>query len=379
MTRFRFLGLVGMVGLVLGLSSCGNVVNEPAAEEPGLETQEIFDATVFVSILRVNGSSGAGKCADVPRYTKRVGADLIQYDCNDQENQLFLFERVGDEILSYTIKSLVSGLCMSVSSTEKLGGNPVIEQTACTGAPNQQFGIITVSVEDVGQFGIEAGRNSGRCLAVNDRSRQNRAKLVAVDCGFGDSALPIARDNRWNLSNYDPAFTTEMIYSMDGKCADVPRFSEREGTDLIVYRCNGQTNQQWEFFKVGSDSEVDAGEFFIKSTSSGLCMTLSGTVLDRDRVIEQRQCTANDDQRFEIIGASGPGFSVVLSIDELFDCLGVGPSPFAEGFRRTQERDKLIPYPCLPEKTNEPRWELPGGLDAFLKSLGSSGSEMETG
>ena len=376
MTKVHLFKWLVAVGLVLGLSSCGNIVNKPAVEEPGLETQEIFDATVFVSTLEVsNGSaSRTKKCADVPRSTKRVGADLIQYDCNNQENQLFLFELVDGEDLYFTVKSLASGLCMSVSPTKKLGGNPVVEQTACTGAPNQQFGIIPVSVEDIGYFGIEAGRDSERCLAVKDKSPQNRAPLVTVDCAF-DSDLAVARGNRWNLSNYDPAFTTEMIYRITGKCADVPRSSKREGTNLIVYRCNGQTNQQFEFFKVGSGKAINSEDFFIKGVDSGLCVTLSGTFAADNEVIEQRACTGEADQRFNLTLLSG--VDVLLAIDSpLYDCLAAEPEPEPDPFPElrsdrslAQDYDYLVPAVCDSPQRGYAAWTLPGAKDAIIASF----------
>ena len=372
MMRFRFLVYLVVVGLVLGLSSCGDVVEEPAAADAGVETQEIFDADVFVSTLEVSRSS-SGKCADVPRYTKRVGADLIQYECNDQENQLFLFESVDNDALYFTIKSLASNLCMSVSPSKKLGGNPVIEQAVCTGAANQQFGLITISVEDIGEFGIEAGRNSNRCLAVNNKSRQNRAQLVAVDCGGPENA--VANGNFWRVRNYNPTFTTEMIYEGSGKCADVPRFSKREGTDLIVYRCNGQTNQQFEFFKVGSGSDINGEDFFIKGVDSGLCMTLSGIFASGDEVFEQRECTGAASQRFGLIILGGE-FDVLLEVDTLYSrCLATEPKTEPDPIELRSDRssaqdyDNLIPDVCDSPRRGYAAWTLPGSRDAIIDSF----------
>ena len=370
MTKVHLFKWLVAVGLVLGLSSCGNVVNEPAAEQPGLETQETFNATVFVSTLEFS----SGKCADVPRSTKRAGADLIQYDCNKQENQLFVFEAV-DEASYYTVKSLASDLCMSVSPRETLGGNPVVEQTACTGAPNQQFGIIFVSIEDVGVFGIEAGRDSNRCLSVNNRSGQNRAPLVAVACDEnGNSANG---GNRWSLQNYNPAFTTEMIYERTGKCADVPRFSKQEGTDLIVYRCNGQTNQQFEFFKVGgSGTELDGENFLIKGVDSGLCITLLGTRAADNLVIEQRACTGEANQRFRLNVFGGEEIDSLLEIDTLyFQCLAAEPAAEIDPFDLRSDRssardyDNLIPDVCDSARKGYALWKLPGARDAVIGSF----------
>lgn len=369
MTRLRFLGLVGMVGLVLGLSSCGSVADEPVAADTGVEIQRTYGpSAVFVSTLEFS----SGKCADVPRYTKRVGADLIQYDCNDQKNQLFLFNRVSDEF-DYTVKGLASGLCMSVSPTETFGGNPVVEQTACTGAPNQQFGIIFVSVEDVGIFGIEAGRDSNRCLSVNNRSGQNRAPLVAVKCDENGNSPN--GSYRWSLQNYSPAFATEMIDSRSSKCADVPRFSKRVGTDLIVYTCNGQTNQQFEFLKVSEDGSKDIivdDAHLIRSVSSGLCITLSEPneypLLDFGVPLEQRECTGAANQRFGVSPSSDGETQIEIVGGDT--CLGVDPIPmFTEDVEPLpsgipQNRDNLVTYPCISDE-GDPRWTLPGAVGNF--------------
>jgi alpha-galactosidase len=100
--------------------------------------------------------------------------------------------------------------------------------------------------------------SSGRCLDVPNSNTTNGTQPVIWDCNG-------AANQRWNVSGQ----TLQAL----GKCLDAP-IGATAGTKVQIWDCNGGTNQQWTFSPNGA----------IRNNQSGLCLdvnnnqTANGTV-----------------------------------------------------------------------------------------------------
>jgi len=95
------------------------------------------------------------------------------------------------------------------------------------------------------------------CAVVQNGQTANNTPVIAFSCsgGFG---------NKWNLINGQ----LQGIGTANGKsmCMDVKEQGTTPGTLVDLFSCNGQQNQQWEFFENGS----------IQSLQSSLCLDSKG-------------------------------------------------------------------------------------------------------
>ena len=82
----------------------------------------------------------SGKVLDVPERSKDQGVQIIQWDDNGQENQRWLFYKVGDH---FCIKSQESSLVLDVGEASKENGAGVI-QWPFHGKENQLWKLVEV-------------------------------------------------------------------------------------------------------------------------------------------------------------------------------------------------------------------------------------------
>ncbi|RGA00378.1 hypothetical protein DI270_035140 [Microbispora triticiradicis] len=91
----------------------------------------------------------SGKCLDVPSGSTATGTQLVQYSCHpdghkDQINQRFYLIQSGD---AYQVNPAVSGLCLDINGNSKADGAAVIQWT-CNNADNQRFSFSPVAAAD---------------------------------------------------------------------------------------------------------------------------------------------------------------------------------------------------------------------------------------
>ena len=84
----------------------------------------------------LNPQHNFGKCLDIEGGSTANSAHLIQFDCNDQSNQRFRFERIVDNV--YEIRAVHSNKCLDVEGASNANGAHVIQFT-CNGQANQRF------------------------------------------------------------------------------------------------------------------------------------------------------------------------------------------------------------------------------------------------
>ncbi|WP_026924219.1 lectin [Glycomyces arizonensis] len=91
------------------------------------------------------------------------------------------------------------------------------------------------------------GEESGRCLDVSGASQTNGTEVIIWDCnGQANQA--------WT------ATITGELRVFGGKCLDVSGGDTANGTPVIIWDCNGQPNQQWRFNDDGTITSVSAGK-----------------------------------------------------------------------------------------------------------------------
>jgi len=116
------------------------------------------------------------------------------------------------------------------------------------------------------------GAASGRCLDVPGSSTANGTQPIIWDCS-GNA------NQRW-------AAVGATLQSL-GKCLDAPT-GATAGAKVQIWDCNGGVNQQWSLNANGT----------ISSTSSGLCLDVSGAGTANNTPVVLWTCTAAGNQRW---------------------------------------------------------------------------------
>jgi alpha-galactosidase len=113
---------------------------------------------------------------------------------------------------------------------------------------------------------------SGRCLDVPNSSTANGTQPVIWDCNGG-------ANQRWTVNGA----TLQAL----GKCLDAP-LGATAGAKAQLWDCNGGTNQQWTLNADGT----------IRGTASGLCLDVDHNLTANGTVVLLWTCTAAANQRW---------------------------------------------------------------------------------
>jgi hypothetical protein len=122
-----------------------------------------------------------------------------------------------------------------------------------------------------GSFSLR-GTGSGRCLDVPGSNTANGTQPIIWDCNGGNN-------QRWTLNG-------QALQSL-GKCLDVPQ-GATAGTKAEIWDCNGGSNQNWNLNSNGT----------ITSVSSGLCLDVSGNGTANNSPVIVWTCTAASNQQW---------------------------------------------------------------------------------
>lgn len=117
---------------------------------------------------------------------------------------------------------------------------------------------------------------SGRCLDVPNSSTANGTQPVIWDCNGG-------ANQRWTVSG-------QTLQSL-GKCLDAPT-GATAGSKVQLWDCNGGTNQQWTLNADGT----------VRGTASGLCLDVDHNLTANGTVVLLWTCTAAANQRWTRTG-----------------------------------------------------------------------------
>ncbi|TYB40319.1 alpha-galactosidase [Micromonospora sp. AP08] len=115
---------------------------------------------------------------------------------------------------------------------------------------------------------------SGRCLDVPQSNTANGTQPVIWDCNGG-------ANQRWNISG-------DTLQAL-GKCLDAP-LNASPGAKAQVWDCNGGANQRWSRNADGT----------IRAQQSGLCLDVNGAASGNGTTVILWTCTAAANQRWTI-------------------------------------------------------------------------------
>jgi lysophospholipase L1-like esterase len=113
---------------------------------------------------------------------------------------------------------------------------------------------------------------SGRCLDVPQSNTTNGTQPVIWDCNGG-------ANQRWTVNGQ----TVQAL----GKCLDAPT-NATAGTKVQIWDCSGAANQRWNLNTNGT----------ISSASSGLCLDVKGNATANGSLVILWTCTAAANQRW---------------------------------------------------------------------------------
>ena len=123
--------------------------------------------------------------------------------------------------------------------------------------------------------GTLVGRQSGRCLDINNFATANGTQAQLWDCTG-------ANNQTWTYT------TGRQLMVYGNKCLDAYGAGTANGTRVVIWDCNGQANQQWT---VNSDGTI-------RGVQSGLCVDASGAATANGTKIVLWACGSADNQRW---------------------------------------------------------------------------------
>jgi alpha-galactosidase len=118
------------------------------------------------------------------------------------------------------------------------------------------------------------GVGSNRCLDDPNGSTTNGVQLVIWDCNGGSNQL-------WTS-------TSGNQLQVLGKCLDAFNNQTTAGTKVEIWTCNGGANQQWRFNSDGT----------ITGIQSGLCLDVTGAGTANGALIELWTCNGGSNQKW---------------------------------------------------------------------------------
>jgi alpha-galactosidase len=200
-----------------------------------------------------------------------------------------LAKRLADGDVAVALYNQGSGATTISTTAAAVGkaGSSFTLRDAWTGATTSSTGAISASVPGHGTvvYRVSGGTStppppgttlvgaaSGRCLDVPDSAGTNGTQPVIWDCNGG-------ANQRWTVSG-------QTIQAL-GKCLDAPP-NATAGAKAQVWDCNGGANQQWT---VNSDGTI-------RGVQSGLCLDVDHNLTANGTKVLLWTCSAAANQRW---------------------------------------------------------------------------------
>ncbi|GAA4263299.1 glycoside hydrolase family 27 protein [Dactylosporangium darangshiense] len=168
---------------------------------------------------------------------------------------------------SYTLTDLWTGATSTTSGaiSASVPGHGVVMYRVAGGTTGGGTGDTTSTIR---------GAGSNRCLDDPNGSTTNGVQLVIWDCNGGTN-------QRWT-------YTATKQLQVLGKCLDAYNNQTSAGTKVEIWDCNGQANQQWNINADGT----------ITGVQSGLCLDVTGAATANNSLIQLWTCTGGSNQRW---------------------------------------------------------------------------------
>ncbi|MBE3015009.1 ricin-type beta-trefoil lectin domain protein [Microbispora sp. NEAU-D428] len=208
------------------------------------------------------------------RTTGNIAVNLQRLDTTSgivQNNQV----RVLVERIPYNGGGAVQGPVTVQNTVATLSGNGTTVNLPHT-AVDDTF-TITLLPPSSGGESTSALRNvnAGRCLDVPNLSQTNGTQLQLWDCN--------------GQTNQQWTYTSSRQLQVYGtKCLDAEAAGTANGTRAIIWDCNGQANQQWN---VNADGTITG-------VQSGLCLEASNFGTSNGTKVQLWSCTGTTSQKW---------------------------------------------------------------------------------
>jgi hypothetical protein len=125
------------------------------------------------------------------------------------------------------------------------------------------------------KIGALVGKQSGRCLDINNSSTVNGTQAQLWDCNGQEN-------QKWTYTS------SKQLTVYGNKCLDAYNTGTTNGTKVVIWDCNGQTNQQWNIKSDGT----------IAGVQSGLCLDPSGAGTANGTKIVLWSCGTGDNHKW---------------------------------------------------------------------------------
>ncbi|WP_285786407.1 lectin, partial [Microbispora sp. NBRC 16548] len=145
-----------------------------------------------------------------------------------------------------TTGDLIDGIHPTANGYDKMAAAWYAALQSVPGSIGQSGGG-TPSATPTSSANAIRGVGSGRCLDVTGVSQVNGTQVQIWDCN-GQSNQQWTQTSAGELRVYG------------GKCLDVNGGGTADGTSVIIWDCNGQNNQQWRFNSDGTITAVGANK-----------------------------------------------------------------------------------------------------------------------
>ena len=123
---------------------------------------------------------------------------------------------------------------------------------------------------------ILRGVGSNRCLDDPGRNTTNGTQLIIWDCNGG--------------TNQNWTYTSANQLQVLGKCLDANNNGTTAGTKVVIWDCTGGANQQWLLNTNGT----------ITGVQSGLCLDVTGAGTANGTLIELWTCNGGSNQQWTL-------------------------------------------------------------------------------
>ncbi|XVQ89403.1 ricin-type beta-trefoil lectin domain protein [Microbispora siamensis] len=242
----------------------------------GSQTGQIASVTPSTSYdaFATKASGNAKVLVGGGRTTGNIAVNLRRLDTTSgivQDNQV----RVLVERIPYNGGGAVQGPVTVQNSVVTLSGNGTTVNLPHT-AVDDTF-TITLLPPSTGGGSTSALRNvnAGRCLDVPNLSQTNGTQLQLWDCN-GQT------NQQWTYTS------SRQLQVYGNKCLDAEAAGTANGTRAIIWDCNGQANQQWN---VNADGTVTG-------VQSGLCLEASNFGTSNGTKVQLWSCTGTTSQKW---------------------------------------------------------------------------------
>ncbi len=177
-------------------------------------------------------------------------------------------------------------------------------------------------------------------------SRRRLALAAGLAAVLTAAVLPLLRAGTAQAA---VAFTSTLVNSASGRCADVPNGANTSALQLIQWTCNAGNNQNFTFNTVSGQT----GVYTIGTVTAGSCLDINGASTADNATVIQYACHSGTNQQFRTQLVSGSGASALYNVVSVAS--GKCIAPAGDG---TANNVGLVQLPCTGGATRV--WRLPG-------------------